>query len=179
MNFSTLQDGLYDWISTETSLEVVWEYANAPRPTLPYISLLIPTITPVGQVSSSQVDDAGLMTILSQNIMTISISYHGAEEASSMSGQQLMAQILLSVRKQSVNKIFYDNNIGYLTRLAQNTIQNQLGTSFQEKVVMDLLFLLVTDVIDDVGLIETVEIAGQFLYESGDERYSNNIIIED
>lgn len=179
MNFSILQNNIYTWINTESGFVTIWQYANAPRPTRPYVSLLIPTITPVGQTEMLHVDDAGIITIRSQNLMTLSIIYHGQEAAQDMSGQEVISRILLSTKKEYVNQIFRDSGMGYLTRLAQNTLQNLVATSFEEQVILDLLFLLVTDITDDVGLIERVEMSGEYLYEDGSLRHVSTIIVED
>ena len=71
MNFSDLQNGIYNWISGESSLTTIWQYANAPRPPRPYISLLIPTITPIGSTEFTKVDSNGDLFILQQNLMTL------------------------------------------------------------------------------------------------------------
>jgi len=184
MNFSVLQDKIYSWINGEVALMpgsyvVIWQYSNAPRPDRPYISLLIPTITPVGHASYGKVDENGIITILSQNLMTLSIIYHGQESPQNMLGQQVLNWILLSTKKEYVNQIFRDSGIGYLTRLSQNTLQNLVATSFEEQTILDLSFLLVTDIIDDVGLIERVEMSGEYLYANGNTRHISTIIVED
>lgn len=182
MDFSTLQNNIYTWINGEIALMpgshvVIWQYSNAPRPERPYISLLIPTITPVGHTSYGKVDENGIITILSQNLMTLSITYHGKESAQNMSGQQALSQILLSTKKEYVQQLFINSKIGFMTRLAQSTMQNLVGTSFEEQSILDLSFMLLTDITDDVGLIEHVEISGQFLDAEGNTRYEEVINI--
>lgn len=180
MNFSLLQKNIGDWISTESAITPIWQYSNAPRPDRPYISLLIPTITPVGHTSYGKVDAAGIIKILSQNLMTLSITYHGQESPQNMLGQETLSKILLSVKKEYVQQLFIDSQIGYLTRLAQNTLPNLVGTSFEEQSILDLSFMLLTDITDiDAGLIERVEVAGEYLDTEGNVKYNSNIIIEE
>lgn len=77
IDWRTVEDALYDWFSTSTGLETVWEDQRAPQPTYPYASLnVLPGTSPMGAQSEHITEADGSITMRRQRDFTLSCQVH-------------------------------------------------------------------------------------------------------
>lgn len=167
MNTSEIQKLLYDWVSAETGLTVIWERANSPRPERPYIGLLVLALVPVGTACVSPPDNTGIATIIGQSVMSLSINSYLGMKASELNAINILEELRLSLWKESVKELFKNKGIGYLTVTNNQNIEKIIGTEFEERGVLDINFLICSSISDDVGIIERAEGIGEYYDNTG------------
>ena len=171
MNVSEVQKTFFDWVTAETGLDVIWERANAPRPTRPYIGLLVLALVPTGLAYISPPNNAGQASIVGQSIMSLSINSYLGMDASKLNAINILEELRLSLWKFSVKEIFRDKGIGYLLSTNNQNVEQILGTEFEERGVLDMSFLICSSITDDVGVIERAEGVGEYYDYTGQLTY--------
>ncbi len=167
MNTSEIQKVLFDWVTAESGVAVIWERANSPRQIRPYIGLLVLALVPTGTAYISPPNDSGIATIVGQSVMSLSINSYMGMDASKLNGINILELLRLSLWKESVKTLFRDKGMGYLASSNNQNIEQILGTEFEERGVLDINFLICSSITDDVGLIERVEGVGEYYDYTG------------
>ena len=176
MNVSTVQKAIFDWVSAETNIDVIWERANSPRPARPYIGLLVLALVPVGTAYVSPPNNAGIATIIGQSVMSLSINTFISMKASELNAINILENLRLSLWKESTKTILRDKGIGYLLSSNNQNIEQIIGTEFEERGVLDINFLICSSITDDVGIIERVEGVGEYYGYTGQLTHTENFI---
>lgn len=167
MNTTEVKKVLYDWVVAETGFNVIWERANAPRPTRPYIGLLVVSLNPVGTAYISPPDEFGIAQIVGQSMMILSINSYIDMNSSRIDAVNVLEELRLSLWKESTLVLFRGKDIGYLSTTSNQNVEQILGTEFEQRGILDVNFLISSSITDDVGLIERVEGIGQYLDNTG------------
>lgn len=149
------------------SNKVIWEFANSPRPKRPFVSLRFPTIARFGDLDYTPIDDNGIRTILANGYWTLTINAFGVNDASLIDAIDMLENLKLSLRKQSVIDYLYKNYIS-ITNVMNTTNITQIESSgFEQRATLDVIFYIVTAIDDDVGIIENVNAEGEMLNYDG------------
>jgi len=167
MNTSEIQKVLFDWVTAETGLTVIWERANAPRPDRPYIGLLVLALVPTGTAYISAPDEDGLVSIVGQSVMSLSINSYLGMRASELNAINILEELRLSLWKESVKDIFRGKGIGYLQSTNNQNVEQVLGTEFEERGVLDINFLICSEITDNTGVIERTQGIGEYYNHTG------------
>jgi hypothetical protein len=167
-NSDTLENAFYDWIVAITSLTVIWRYANAPRPTLPYIDLNINFIKSIGIDYETTPDSSGNVAAFGNRELTLEINYYGPSSIG------VNEQIVSSLRDDNVLSTLNAAGICYVNKMLENntTVLLSGGSTYEQRSTMELVFRYSNQGITDpsefnVGLISYVDAIGTVTNEFG------------
>lgn len=177
MAMSSIQLALYNWAKGQlllfpSAMSVIWEYPNAPRPTLPYVALNILSLTRLVKDYISEVDINGIAKLTAMHDMVVNISCYHSYDGSNMQAIDIVDYLRLTLLKQKVTSALNAAGISLID--ANSTIHYlpaNIATGFEPRATVDVRFGLVTSIMDSVGLIE--HLAGTGTVENGE----NEIII--
>jgi len=153
---------LKSWIELYTGLSsdnVISSWGNGPKPTPPYISFQLGTITPIGhECRSNPYENAGEMNVkISGNRdMIVNLQAYGNNAYGILENLYHYIHVEASINMLATEGLALIDMVS----LAQLTGLNDL--EFEERASMDLLFRFATQLNDiNVGFIDTVNVTGQ------------------
>jgi hypothetical protein len=169
----SIEDGLYDWVHLVLpTVAVIWYHENAPRPTVPYISLHLSTINSVHVDATLSPDSVtGISPIvgnrdfvlLCQGIGLLSMDY--------------LESLKLSLEKPSIQFFLRQKNIVFVERLANKCIAEVVDNRFEERNILDLKFRFAQYDADFNSTIEHVDIEKDFFSPDLNTITVNHIIL--
>lgn len=168
ISFNTIQTALYTWAHGQSGERTtIWYRPNAPRPSLPYISLSISEINAVGQDFETKPDVNGDVSLFGNREFVLEVNHYGP------GGLDVMEKLRTSLQREDVRNTLGASGVYYVARLAQNNISTLLDTSFEDRVVLELRFRYSNQGITapdtyNVGLIELMDIEGKVKNAEGD-----------
>lgn len=159
---SDIRDGLYAWASANSGVDtVIWLHPDAPRPPRPYATLLIGVIQPIGQDYLGDVNEDGARIIRGTRELTVSVAVYEKPSAHPNEAAMKAEAMRNSLRKQSVRHDFADKGIVYVDDFGVQDLTQLIDTTFEGRAEVDLLFRTTSEIEDDVGFIQTVEVEGE------------------
>lgn len=172
INFNTLKTSLYDWAvaNVSASVPVIFYYPNAPRPSLPYVSLYMLNFSQIGDDWTSPPDGVGDTEIIGDREFTLTINAYGADSFS------ILEKLRSSLQNDSVLDTLREDNIAFVQQFPINDVSALLDTEFENRGSMDIQFRVAQDNESDDGLIETVEVDEEFK-EGGSVIYTDTVTI--
>ena len=157
MTYTEIENAVYDWVTSivDTSVVVIFENENGPRPSLPYISLNLFAYAKVGESGKfGDIGTDGIKTIRYDEDFTASIQGYG------VGSNDLLQQLKNSLQIGSVLSAL--NQSGLVIREDNNPITNIAipidGLSIEKRYIYDVFFGTAQCVEEYVGFIEDVEI---------------------
>jgi hypothetical protein len=72
-----IRNALYAWVSGQTSLTVIWRFANAPQPARPYVTLRMLPLADVGYDWHGDPDAQGDAETFKDRVFAAEIEVHG------------------------------------------------------------------------------------------------------
>lgn len=170
INFATVKNGLYVWCSTVVgpSIPVIFWQPNAPRPTIPYVTLFIQSVVSVGQDwASGEADNLGVVDQRGNRQFTLTIQAYGGDPLT------LLENIRTSLQKQSVLDILRGNEIVFYTAQTINDITDLVDSKFERRASLDVLLGIGQVYTDAPGFFDEAEIQELVLDEIG------NVVIDE
>jgi len=166
MNVSTLKTRLWALVQPIIGGVVIWADQNAPRPPLPYSTMRLSTVPSVGTPHYSDPDANGIQTVLAIREGVLQVQRFGPDSVDALAtfSDKILTQTNLN--KFSAQKIAVFS-LSTVTDVA--LLLNDLATEPRASVELSLRW--VSDLTDDVGLIEAVDVNGSI----GPENTANNI----
>ena len=177
IDFNAIKISLQEWVVRSTILTdstVVFSDQNAPRPNKSYISMKILSIIDIGQRDARLPADVnGDSEFVGNKEFTLSMQCHGTD-----------ALNILSTLKDSLNaptelQTLRDNGVVFVDQLLFTDITALLETIWEERGQLDLLFRTVSTSTHNVGIIERVNIDGDYLDANGDVSIDNSFTVTD
>ena len=151
MNVATLKTRLYTLIQPILGGTVIWADQTGPRPALPYSTMRLGVISPVGEPHYSDVDNAGVQTVIAVRESVLNVNRFGVDSVATV--EMFSDKLLLNsnLDKFSVQDISVFN-MSSVTDIAQ--LLN--GIAIEPRASIDLSIRWESDQIDTVGIIDTV-----------------------
>jgi len=151
MLYSELREIIYNWIYNNTSLTIIWDNENGPRPNKAYISLRITTISKVGQSNYQPPDNNGDRLIVYNEDFTLSIFSYGKSTDDNL-------QILKdSLQKELVIQYMRDNGIAIRNENDITDISTLIDSTREERFLYEVFFGMGHCIKENVGVIEDTE----------------------
>lgn len=148
MLYSELKEIIYNWVSDNTSLIIIRENENAPRPDENYISLKISPFLKIGQSNYLSPDDNGDRVIKYDEDFTVSIKSYGA-------GTEDNLQALKdSLQKETVYQKLYNDNIAVRNENEITDITVLIDQTREERFLYEVFMGMAHDIAENVGVIE-------------------------
>jgi len=155
LNFATVKNSLYLWAVSQVPMGmpvIFWE-PNAPRPTIPYITLFLSNIVAVNQDwSAPDADINGVIDMKGDRQFTLQIQGYGADPLT------VLENIRTSLQKQTVLDTLRANGIAFYSSLAINDITDLVDSQFERRAQLDVLMGIAQIYTDDPGYFDTMEI---------------------
>lgn len=180
MNIAQIKAAIHDWVVENTDFvaddtarakRIVFANQNAPRPSTPFITILVASL-PISEHSEVKAPAAdGNADIANHRMVTASIQCYGDNALGIMEG------LILSLQKVTVQQSLRAAGLPYIRTLSDvDDRSDVVGTKFEGRAGADLEFRAVATVTDAVGVIESVE--GTATHETGENtNYENDFQI--
>ena len=172
INFSTIKDTLYDWVYNDHSVETIWSDDNGPQPIGLYYILRISAIDKIGHDYIDLPDNSGISTIVGNREFTLNIQSKGAGAISALE------DIRSSLEKPSILSLLRSSKIIYVDDLGISNLTGLDDTLFIERGSLDILFRTASEITDDIGFIEKVEIESKYNDIAGNQVYTEDLTID-
>jgi hypothetical protein len=149
--YSELREKIYNWVSSNTTLLVIWEEQNAPRPDEAYIGIKINIFSKVGQANALAPDGAGDRIVKYDEDFTLSIKSYG--EGTDDDLQQLKD----SLQKDSVQQQLIVDGIAVRFDNEVRDISTLIDQTRETRFIYEVFMSFAHDFTENVGLIEDFE----------------------
>lgn len=163
VNFNDLQLALYNWISDVTGVTVIWSYANAPQPQLPYITLNILNIDSTGPDYETPPNDSAAAALFGNRELTLEVNYYGA------GGINVLENLRSSTKQFDIEEDLYAAGLCFIDRGLSTNLTFLQDSLYEERHMMEFRFRYSNQGVGngnlntyDVGIIEHVLGEGEF-----------------
>lgn len=154
----SLKSDLYTLVAALAGETVIWADQNSPRPALPYWTMRINTIPTMGSAAYSQgVTPQGDQTIWRVNQATVALQRYGDDS-------EIKCHALKSnLDKMTVRESWSQKQLACYDTGPVNNISTKLdNATIEPRAAVDLFVRFGSRVVDRVGIIDTVEISGEY-----------------
>ncbi len=142
-------------ITDAAAVPVIYADQSSPRPNYPYAVLRLESIVKVGWDELRSLDDQNIATYGGQRRGSVSIDYFGNNPV------QEMTKAANSLEKQSILDLFSSGGIAIQEKNEVLNLTRILETDFEPRASFDFFIGFADNYEDDLGIIESVEIAGE------------------
>ena len=154
---------LWTWADAAMNIPVIWANQDGSQPAEPFAYIQITATSREGLPHLAAPDDAGLAVISQGQLFTASIQTVGA----GVTGP--LQDLRDSLERVTVQRELRSSGFAYVRVLSEPTDLPQVtGSTWQQRAALDVQFRAAREITDDVGLIESVGLAG------GDGNASDN-----
>ena len=156
MTVDQLKTKLYALFDPLFSEVIIWADQSAPRPPLPYVTLRLGVISPVGEPHYSDVTNAGIQTVLAVRESILSVQRFGN---GSVNALELLSANLC---KNSVRDLFSVQDISaFDVSNVTDIAALQSGIAIEPRASLDVSLRWTSSITDNVGVIDTVVSDGE------------------
>lgn len=157
MKFAEIQDAIYNWFTSVTEVNAIWAEQEGTRPERPYASLKLIT----GQVKINGVDNmryvsAGKFKLVGDRKITCSINVFGAE------AHDIITLARDSLDDPSVVDSLFKDGLSIWDEGDPQDLSIKLETHWETRAQMDTIFGLAGELDIEPGIIEHVEVHGDY-----------------
>lgn len=154
LNYSDIRASLRDWLvscAPDSVRQVIYSNPDAPRPPRPFVTLLVSSITGIGQPFYGDSHGAAGLAVYDDVAIMVSLQAFGDD------AQQIMSTIRSSIRKPSKLNQIREAGMAFIRDTGIRDL-TELGK--EQRAGMDIEVRALDEIIDDIGFIESVEVAG-------------------
>lgn len=163
--YSDLRDKIYDSLAlVMPSTEIIQAFNNGPEPTTPYVVYDVGMNNQVGrEYISSFADVDGKQQIISQFEPRIRIEFIGKQDGEAdFAAAQLAEDFYFKLEYTSVQEAFLKNSLSYMRKSSLRRVPKKRETDWYMCYQMDVFFGYQVEARQDVDIIETVELTGNY-----------------
>jgi hypothetical protein len=160
LNYDVVKSNLYTWANAvvPSGMPVIFYEPNAPRPSTPYVSLYMNTITAVNQDwSSPDADASGNIEMHGDRQFTLQVQAYGNDPLT------VLENIRTSLQKQTVLDTLRANGIAFYQSLTINDITELVDSRFERRAQLDILFGIGQVYQDGPGYFDEIDIDQQYI----------------
>jgi hypothetical protein len=175
VDLSTIKTGLWTWAKTEAGIpeaQVVWAEQNSPQPNTPYVTLRIASLVKVGDDYIPMPNASGAVKITGNRDFTLGIQGFGPGSLG------ILETLRGSLAKQSVKETFYAAKIALVNTEDVLNITELVETRFQERGSLDVFLRTYSEVTDNLGAIEKVEVTEEYYDPTGTLALEDTYVID-
>lgn len=174
LNFATVKLNLYQWAVTVVpmGMPVIFFEPNAPRPTVPYVSLYLNSIVSVNQDwTEAEADSTGTVDMKGDRQFTLQVQGYGGDPLT------VLENIRTSLQKQTVLDNLRANGIAFYQSLNIADITDLVDSLFERRAQLDILFGIAQIYTDTPGYFDEIEVQEVIENQLGDIVYDETITI--
>lgn len=159
INWTTIENALYDYIVAITGRTVIWENEDDARPNFPYITLGYDPLTQIGIDYESRADGDGNTDITGNREFTVSIQH---DSNTAQQGVTDLETLRMSFNKFTKLETLRASGLVFVNADPILNLDFLEDTKHVHRKNMDVLFRIAQTDTDAPGLIETVEAEGTY-----------------
>lgn len=155
LNFATVKLNLYQWAITVVpmGMPIIWYEPNAPRPTVPYVTLYLNSIVSINQDwTADDADAAGVVDMKGDRQFTLQVQAYGGDPLT------VLENIRTSLQKQTVLDTLRANGIAFYQSLTIADITELVDSQFERRGQLDILFGIAQIYTDNPGYFDEIEV---------------------
>lgn len=155
INFATVKTSLFAWVASvaPSGTPIIYWQQNSPRPTVPYITLFLSSVTAPNQDWTSFISSvSGVVNMQGDRQFTLEVQAYGSDPLT------LMENIRTSLQKQTVLDGLRANGIVFYSSLTINDITELVDSQFERRAQLDILFGIGQQYTDAPGFFDHVQI---------------------
>ena len=153
INYTIVKSNLYDWAvgAVPVGMPVIYYNPNAPRPTVPYVTLYLNSITAVNQdYSYPNADSMGVINMKGDRNFTLQVQAYGGEPLN------VLENMRSSLQKVTILDALRTAGIAFYQSLTITDITELVDSKFERRAQMDILFGIGQTYTDNPGYFNTV-----------------------
>lgn len=156
-----MSDAIRQWVADQTGLDAIWMNPNAPRPARPYCALQIISVNRVGEASRTAINASGISTVTVDREAVVSITvYESTANTDPRSALATAETLRDSLELVSVRTPLQDAGWSLRGYELLTDAPQLLETQWESRAVFDVRFGTTKELLDDLGLIESIEVTG-------------------
>ena len=174
IDLNTVKNSLYAWAVSVSPVgtPIIYWQPNAPRPTIPYLTLFLQSVVSIGQDwASGAADVAGVINQKGDRQFTLSIQAYGGDPLT------LLENIRTSLQKQSVLDTLRAGGIAFYTATTINDITDLVDSKWERRASLDVLFGIGQVYTDAPGFFDEAEITAVILNDFGNVAYTSTFTV--
>lgn len=157
MKFAEVQDAIYNWFTSVAGVPAIWAEQEGPRLERPYASLKLIT----GQVKTNGIDSMryvseGKFTLVGDRRITCSINVFGS------GAHDVLMSARDSLDDPSVVDSLFADGLSVWDEGDPQDLTTKLETHWETRAQMDTIFGLAGELDIEPGIIEHVELHGDY-----------------
>ena len=146
---------LYTWAAAQITEPVIWADQDGPQPDGVYCTLKVTSTSREGMPDVFTPNAAGDALIRQGQLITLSVNVYGDDATG------IMQSLRGSLERITVQRDLRTSGVAYVRVLSgPQDLPTVTGTTWQQRAQMDVQFRAAVDIIDDIGVIETVAYSG-------------------
>lgn len=146
---------LYEWAAAQIAEPVIWANQDGPQPDGVYCTLQVAATSREGMPDIFTPDAAGDVLIRQGQLLTLSINVYGDDVTATI---QTLRD---SLERITVQRDLRTSGVAYVRVLSgPQDLPQVTGSTWQQRAQMDVQFRANVDIIDGIGVIETVAYSG-------------------
>lgn len=157
MLYSEVENKIRDWIVLVlSSIQVIFANENAPRPSLPYITILVAPFIKIGQ--ANMIDETqGDRTVKYDEDFNVSIQYFGDD------WRDVLQQLKDSLQLEQYKDYFTAEDIAIRDDTPISDISLQLDNTIEKRGLFELVCGFARHLTENVNYVSTVNISETYL----------------
>jgi hypothetical protein len=156
-----MSDAIRQWVADQTGLTTIWMHPNAPRPVRPYCTLQITDVALVGEPVYRKVGANGERQVWLDREATVSVQvYESTDTADPRAALERAEDLRDSLELVTVRQDLADAGWAVRGYELLSDVPQLLDSQWEPRAVFDVRFGTTKELIEDVGLIESIEITG-------------------
>lgn len=169
MTYSNLEEIIRNWILIaipklqELPNQVIMANENAPRPSLPYFTINLTSMTKIGQSNILETDDAGIQRIKYDEDVNVSIQCYGKQS------KDLLQRLKDSLQKTSIIKYFDDNCVAVRDDSPISNTAILVDSTIEKRFLFELMVGFAREIEDNVGFVNSVTYDETYIRPDGQE----------
>lgn len=174
LDFAVVKLNLYQWAITvvPSGMPVIFYEPNAPRPSVPYVTLYLNSIVAVNQDwTADDADSAGVVDMKGDRQFTLQVQAYGGDPLT------VLENIRTSLQKQTVLDTLRANGIAFYQSLNIADITELVDSQFERRGQLDILFGIAQIYTDAPGYFNEIEVQEIVENQIGVEVYNETLTI--
>ena len=169
-----MSEPIRQWVADQTGLVTIWAHANAERPPRPYVTINQLSRTKVGRANVGRPDGTGEVAVTGNRELSFSIQViESSEQPDPRAAFEVAEALADSLDLPSVRADLSKQGWAFVRIESLNDVPQVVGTKWEPRATLDVVFRTAVEQSDNVGVVENVEITGDY----GDDQ-QDEIIVE-
>ena len=154
---SALDDKVFDYFEPVISpLKLIEDHRSEARPQKPYVGFEVISNPQLGDKSNGVIDANGMQPFYFNKQLTLQLNFYGDDSA------DLAEAFLAEIYSEETLMLGETLNVGLLSTSQSIDTSIKIGTDWERRYSVRVVLSHVVEVVQSVGLIETVWIEGSY-----------------